>query len=96
MPPALLYIRFLRNDPTNRRPKFKEGDRQAKSWRSGVARGQGRVANHSVMKNLVFEKYSNLQKTDTLEGSFEIASETALFFLDKGISLYPKGRFPYI
>ena len=33
-------------------------------------------------------------KIDTLEGSFEMASTTALFYLKKGISLYKIRAFP--
>ena len=36
------------------------------------------------------------KKTDTLKGSIEIASATALFYLEKDVSLYPKERFPNI
>ena len=35
-------------------------------------------------------------KIDALEGSFEIASATALFHPEKGVSLFPKRRFPDI
>ena len=35
-------------------------------------------------------------KIDALEGSFEVASATALFYLEKGVSLYPKRSFPDI
>ena len=31
---------------------------------------------------------------DALEGSFEIASITALFYLERGVFLYPNGHFP--
>ena len=33
-------------------------------------------------------------KLDILEDSFEMASATALFCLEKGLPLYPKRRFP--
>ena len=39
---------------------------------------------------------SNVFRTDALEGSFEVASATALFYLEKGVSLYPKRSFPDI
>ena len=35
-------------------------------------------------------------KIDSLEGSIELASATALFYLEKEVSLYPKGRLPNI
>ena len=35
-------------------------------------------------------------KIDALEGSFEIASATTLFYLEKGVSSYSKGCVPEI
>ena len=36
----------------------------------------------------------NLGYNRSLEGRLEIAIDTALFYLEKGASLFPKGRFP--
>ena len=35
-------------------------------------------------------------KTDTLEGSIEIASVAALLYLEKDVSLFPNGHFPNV
>ena len=47
-----------------------------------------------MMKKLVFENAQICSKIDTLEGSIEIATATVLlFYLEKNVSLYTKGRF---
>ena len=43
------------------------------------------------MKKLVFENAQICNKIDTLEGSIETASATALFYLEKDVSSYKKG-----
>ena len=54
----------------------------------GKARGQGRQAPPS--------NYVKVGVRDKLAGSIEIASATALFYLERGVSLYSKGNFSYI
>ena len=47
-----------------------------------------------MLKKLWFEEGCN--KINVLEGRSEIASAAALFYLEKGESLYPTRRFPDI
>ena len=54
----------------------------------GVARGQG---GQPCSRNAHI-----CNKIDALEGIIEIAGATALCYLEKGVSLYPKGCFPNI
>ena len=55
------------------------------------SQGGGRRSRSGCSRNA---QISN--KIDTLEGRIEIASATVLFYLEKDVSLYPKGRFPNI
>ena len=53
---------------------------------SGVARG--------IIKNWCPRNAQICNRIDKLERSFEIASTTAFFCLERCVSLYPKGGFP--
>ena len=56
----------------------------------GIARGQPPPNYEKVG---VREMLQICNEIDTLEGSIEIASGTALFYLEKDVSLYTKGAF---
>ena len=62
-------------------------------WRSLGGKG-GATASPNDKKSLCSRNAEISNEIDTLVGSFETASATALFCLEKGLSLYQKGHFP--
>ena len=59
------------------------------AWRGGGGRPKDK-------KSCCSRNAQICNKIDAVEGSTETASATALFYLEKGESLYPKRRFPDI
>ena len=49
-----------------------------------------------MIQNVIVRVTLQCNKFDALEGSSETASATALFYLEKGKSLYPRRCFPDI
>ena len=58
------------------------------------SRGQeGQLPPPPMMKSCCSRNPQICNNIDTLEGKIEIVSATVLFYLEKDISLYPKGHF---
>ena len=62
-------------------------------WRSQGKQGVAALPPPPMMKIWCSRKAQIYNRMETLEGSFKIVSATALFYLEKGVSVYSKGRF---